>query len=158
STSTPLRVVTVAMWDVSYCELLVALTVPLPWAIPRSDGSASTGITSRRGTSLALMGGLAGPMQPAIAAEAADMTQTDDFADLVGPHLAGLYGYGRRLTGQPADAEDLLQEALLRALRAHGDLRDAERVRPWLFTIVTNAWRDRQRSLGREVSTVSLDA
>lgn len=79
------------------------------------------------------------------------------FADLVGPHLDGLYGYCLRLCDQPADAQDLLQETLLRALRAHGALRDADRVRPWLFTIATNGWRDRHRANGRAVSTVSLD-
>jgi RNA polymerase sigma-70 factor (ECF subfamily) len=79
------------------------------------------------------------------------------FADLVQPHLDALYGYCVRLSNRAADAEDLLQETLLRALRAHVGLRDASRVRPWLFTIATNAWRDRQRVRGREVSTVSLD-
>ena len=80
------------------------------------------------------------------------------FADLVTPHLDGLYGYCQHLSSRAADAEDLLQETLLHALRAHDGLRDASRVRPWLFTIATNAWRDRQRARGREVSTVSLGA
>ena len=79
------------------------------------------------------------------------------FADLVAPHVDGLYGYCLRLCGRPPDAEDLLQETLLHGLRAQDRLRDAERVRPWLFTIATNAWRDRQRTRGREVSTVALD-
>lgn len=81
----------------------------------------------------------------------------DGFANLVTPHLDGLYGYCLRLSGRQPDAEDLLQETLLRGLRAHGGLRAKDRLRPWLFTIATNAWRDRQRSLARQVSTVSLD-
>jgi RNA polymerase sigma-70 factor, ECF subfamily len=81
----------------------------------------------------------------------------EPFAALVDPHLDGLFGYCLRLCGQPSDAEDLLQETLLRGLRAQDRLRDADRVRPWLFTIATNAWRDRQRARGREVSTVALD-
>jgi RNA polymerase sigma-70 factor (ECF subfamily) len=79
------------------------------------------------------------------------------FADLVQPHLDALYGYCLRLSKRAADADDLLQETLLHGLRARVGLRDAGRVRPWLFTIATNAWRDRQRVRGREVSTVSLD-
>lgn len=79
------------------------------------------------------------------------------FADLVQPHLDALYGYCMRLSNRAADAEDLLQETVLHALRAHAGLRDLSRVRPWLFTIATNAWRDRQRVRGREVGTVSLD-
>jgi RNA polymerase sigma-70 factor, ECF subfamily len=79
------------------------------------------------------------------------------FADLVRPHLDSLWGYCLRLSSRRADAEDLLQESLLRAMRAHDRLRARDRARPWLFTIVTNTWRDRQRAQGREVSTVPLD-
>lgn len=90
-------------------------------------------------------------------AAAAQRDAHDPFADLVTPHLDALYGYCLRLSNRAPDAEDLLQETLLRGLRARDGLRDASRVRPWLFTIATNAWRDRQRARGREVSTVSLD-
>lgn len=81
-----------------------------------------------------------------------------EFAELVEPHLDGLYGYCVRLCDQPADAQDLLQETLIRAVRSRAGLRDPERIRPWLFTIATNAWRDHHRARGREVETVSLDA
>jgi RNA polymerase sigma-70 factor (ECF subfamily) len=81
----------------------------------------------------------------------------DAFADRLEAHLDGLYGYCRRLADQPADAEDLLQETLLRALRGSAGLREADRMRPWLFRIATNVWRDRWRSRGREVSTVPLE-
>lgn len=80
------------------------------------------------------------------------------FAELVEPHLDGLYGYCMRLCDQAADAQDLLQDTLSRALRSHGGLRDPDRVRPWLFTIATNAWRDHHRARGRRIDTVSLDA
>jgi RNA polymerase sigma-70 factor, ECF subfamily len=82
----------------------------------------------------------------------------DGFAELVEPSLDGLYGYCVRLTDQPADAQDLLQETLVRAVRSWDGLREAARVRPWLFTIATNAWRDHHRARGRRVETVSLDA
>jgi len=85
-------------------------------------------------------------------------TASEPFADLVGPHLDGLYGYCVRLSGRPADAEDLLQETLLHGLRSYTQLRARVRVRSWLFTIATNAWRDRLRAQARQVSTVSLDA
>lgn len=79
-------------------------------------------------------------------------------ADLAGPHLDSLYGYCVRLERHGADAEDLLQETLLRATRSHTTLRDVAKVRAWLFTIATNAWRDRQRAQARQVNAVSLDA
>jgi RNA polymerase sigma-70 factor (ECF subfamily) len=79
------------------------------------------------------------------------------FARLVEPHLDSLYGYCVRLSGQPADAEDLLQETLVHGLRGVSALREPDRIRPWLFRIATNAWRDRGRARGREVATVPLD-
>ncbi len=83
---------------------------------------------------------------------------TDPYTAMVEPHLDALYGYCVSLSDTAHDAEDLLQEALLRGLRGHQRLRDQRKARSWLFTIVTNTWRDRHRALGREVSTVSLDA
>jgi RNA polymerase sigma-70 factor, ECF subfamily len=80
------------------------------------------------------------------------------FAELVAPHLEALYGYCVSLSSGAADAEDLIQETLLRGLRGYRGLREKERIRSWLFTIATNTWRDRHRARGREVTTVSLDA
>jgi RNA polymerase sigma-70 factor (ECF subfamily) len=79
------------------------------------------------------------------------------FTALLNEHGDALYGYCFHLARHQADAEDLLQETLIRAMRGHDRLRDANRVRPWLFTIATNAWRDRQRALGRRPATVPLD-
>ena len=89
---------------------------------------------------------------------AARRHREDPFTILVRPHLDALYGYCVNLSSSRQDAEDLLQEALLRGLRAHDDLRDRARARSWLFTIVTNTWRDRMRARGREVPSVSLDS
>lgn len=80
-----------------------------------------------------------------------------EFADLVDAHAGAMYGYCLRLANSREDAEDLLQETLLRAMKAYGSLRQPERSRPWLFTIATNAWRDRERARGRRPATVPLD-
>ncbi len=80
------------------------------------------------------------------------------FADLVRAHADGLYGYCRRLTESQADAEDLLQETLLHAIKAYPRLRAPERGRSWLFAIATNAWRDQQRAQSRRPAMVPLDA
>jgi RNA polymerase sigma-70 factor (ECF subfamily) len=79
------------------------------------------------------------------------------FAQLARDHLDRLYGYCLRLTGNPTDAEDLVQETLLHGMRAYDDLRDPERAKGWLFAIATNAWRDLTRARGRELRTTSLD-
>lgn len=73
-----------------------------------------------------------------------------EFADAVRAHLDRLYGYCVRLASSPTDAEDLLQETLLRAMRAFAGLRDRDRVKGWLFAIATNCWRtSRERAGGR---------
>jgi RNA polymerase sigma-70 factor (ECF subfamily) len=53
-------------------------------------------------------------------------------------HLDGLYGYALTLTRNKAEAEDLVQEAYLRAMRAFDRLRPDSNVKSWLFTILRN--------------------
>jgi RNA polymerase sigma-70 factor (ECF subfamily) len=79
------------------------------------------------------------------------------FADVARDHLDRLYGFCVRLTNDPTDADDLVQETLLRGMRAYDDLRDASRAKGWLFAIATNASRDLFRARSRQVSTVRFD-
>lgn len=51
------------------------------------------------------------------------------------PHLDAAYNLARWLTGNPQDAQDVVQDACLRALRYFGGFR-GEQVRPWLLQIV----------------------
>ncbi|WP_205745942.1 sigma-70 family RNA polymerase sigma factor [Egibacter rhizosphaerae] len=69
--------------------------------------------------------------------------------------LPGLYALARRLAG--ADAEDLVQEALLRACRSYGSLRDRQAATKWLRVILTNVWRDRLRKGYRDPGEVLVD-
>ena len=80
------------------------------------------------------------------------------FADVAREQLDGLYGYCVRLTTNRTDAEDLVQDTLLRAMRAFPGLRDQKKVKSWLFAIATNAWRDLYRARDRTLPTVSLDS
>ena len=79
------------------------------------------------------------------------------FADLVRDHLEALNGFCIQLARDRSDGEDLLQETIIRAMRAHAGLREQERFKGWLFAIATNAWRDQLRARGRRVQTTSLD-
>jgi RNA polymerase sigma-70 factor (ECF subfamily) len=74
------------------------------------------------------------------------------FEDLTLPHLKSLYRLALQLSGNPAAAEDLVQETYLKALKAFPSLRDPERVRPWLFQILNRLATDRYRRESREVS------
>jgi RNA polymerase sigma-70 factor (ECF subfamily) len=97
--------------------------------------------------------GLMGPLAQTVDGPA----EQRPFADVARDHLDRLYGFCVRLTNDPSDADDLVQETLLRGMRAYDDLRDASRAKGWLFAIATNASRDLFRTRGRQVSTVPFD-
>jgi RNA polymerase sigma-70 factor (ECF subfamily) len=63
------------------------------------------------------------------------------FRVVVLPHLDAAYGFARWLTRDPVLAQDLAQEAMLRALRYFHAFR-GEEARPWLLRIVRNTWSD----------------
>ena len=81
---------------------------------------------------------------------------TRRFYELVWPHRVTVLRVAKILAGSEADAEDLAQEALLKALRALGTLRDESDVRAWLLTILRHARVDQLRSTGRSTGTLSL--
>ena len=60
------------------------------------------------------------------------------FEALVLPHYGTLCRSALRLAGSQAEAEDLVQETLLRAYRAHERLTPESQVRPWLMRILYN--------------------
>lgn len=71
------------------------------------------------------------------------------FLDVVEPHRPDLFRYCRALTPSVWDADDLVQETLLRAFAKLGECHwDVERPRSYLFRMATNLWIDRQRRAG----------
>ena len=97
--------------------------------------------------------GLTGPLAQTVDGPA----ERRPFADVARDHLDRLYGFCVRLTNDPSDADDLVQETLIRGMRAYDNLRDASRAKGWLFAIATNASRDLFRTRGRQISTVPFD-
>jgi RNA polymerase sigma-70 factor, ECF subfamily len=73
-------------------------------------------------------------------------------------HAAPLWRYARRLTGDPVRAEDLAQEALLRAWQ-HPEIDDdgQRSMRAWLFTVARNMIIDDSRTLRFRSEVSSLD-
>ena len=73
-------------------------------------------------------------------------------------HAAALWRYAVRLTGDPARAEDVVQETLLRAWQHPEVSGDAERsARAWLFTVARNMVIDDRRSARFRKERESLD-
>ena len=64
------------------------------------------------------------------------------FDEIVLPHLDAAFNYARWLTGHDEEAEDVVQDACVRALRSLPTLRGDD-ARAWLLTIVRNAWYSR---------------
>jgi RNA polymerase sigma-70 factor (ECF subfamily) len=78
------------------------------------------------------------------------------FAETVLPHLDAAFNYARWLTKNEADAEDVVQDACMRAMRYFSSLRDAD-ARAWLFTIVRNVWYSRLSRRSSVLETPSLE-
>jgi RNA polymerase sigma-70 factor, ECF subfamily len=81
-------------------------------------------------------------------------TEAALFNDMATQHLDALYRTALRLTGRPADAEDLVQETYLRAWRSLHTYRLGTNPKAWLFRILHNAHIDRFRASARTVPTV----
>lgn len=78
------------------------------------------------------------------------------FEELVLPHLDAAYNYARWLAGSDAEAEDVVQDACVRAMRFFSSLR-GDNARAWLFTIVRNTWYSRFSRRAGKAEVASLD-
>ncbi len=72
-------------------------------------------------------------------------------------HLDALYRSALRLTRNPQDAEDLVQDTYVRAYRYRNRFRAGTNAKAWLFTIMTNLFRSRYRSKRTSASEQPLD-
>lgn len=78
------------------------------------------------------------------------------FSDEVLEHLDALYGTAVRLTRNQADAEDLVQDTVVKALRFENRFERGTNLKAWLYTILHNTWRNRIRDAARQ--TVDVDS
>jgi RNA polymerase sigma-70 factor (ECF subfamily) len=74
----------------------------------------------------------------------------DPFEVQVLSHLDALYGVACRLTKAPLDAEDLVQDALVKAMRARDQYQAGTNLKAWLFKILTNTFINKYRRGGLE--------
>ena len=73
-----------------------------------------------------------------------------DFERVAMPHLNAVYTAALRLARNPADAEDLLQETVLRAFRFFHQFTEGTNCRAWLLAILYNNFRNAYRRNSRE--------
>ena len=77
-----------------------------------------------------------------------------DLSEQIYLHHQSLYRYAFRLTGQSADAEDLVQETYLQANRKLNTIKDLGSIKPWLFSILRNQHLMRLRQRGKPVESL----
>jgi len=82
---------------------------------------------------------------------------TEDFEAETLPWLPDVRRYALRLTGDPADADDLVQTTFLNALRGWHTFRPGSDVRRWLFAICRNAFLRSRSRQARSVATEESD-
>ena len=81
-----------------------------------------------------------------------------DFEQRVRPYLAQLYPAALRMTRNPSDAEDLVQETLAKAYRGYGQFTPGTNLRAWLHKILANTFINTYRKRKREpVITPGVD-
>jgi RNA polymerase sigma-70 factor, ECF subfamily len=132
-------------------------------------GTTALGAAGQRGTAAGAPAKdplAAGSSQTADDQSAGDLRAGDSKAGRAAPDITQLvldydevlYRYAYRLTGSAADAEDLTQQTFLVAHEKIGQVRQADSVRSWLFTVLRNAYlKDRRRTTAVAAGNLALD-
>ena len=83
-----------------------------------------------------------------------DAALRDRFERDVLPLLPNLYAAALRMTRNPADAEDLVQDTYLRAFRGFSGFKEGTNLKAWLYRILTNSFINTYRKKQRQPQTV----
>ncbi len=82
--------------------------------------------------------------------------RSSEFDELVLEHVELMYAVALRLTRNPAEAEDLTQSTILKALRFHGKFKRGSYIKAWLLTILRNTFINEYRRRVRRPIFVQL--
>ena len=84
------------------------------------------------------------------------MADRSTFAERAMEYAPQLYSTALRMTRNAADAEDLVQETMMRGYRSFETFEEGTNLRAWLFRILTNAFINRYRSKQRRPTETDL--
>ena len=85
------------------------------------------------------------------------MADQATFAEQAMPLMDSLYSGAMRMTRNPADADDLVQETYLRAFRGFGGFQDGTNLKAWMYRILTNTYINSYRAKQRRPEESALD-
>jgi RNA polymerase sigma-70 factor (ECF subfamily) len=85
------------------------------------------------------------------------MADQATFADEAMEYMPQLYSAALRMTRNPSDAEDLVQETYLKAYRGFGGFQEGTNLKAWLYRILTNTFINSYRSKKRRPDETELD-
>jgi RNA polymerase sigma-70 factor (ECF subfamily) len=85
------------------------------------------------------------------------MADRATFADQAMDLMPSLYAAALRMTRNPSDAEDLVQETYLRAYRGFGGFQEGTNLKAWLYRILTNTYINTYRAKKRRPDETELD-
>jgi RNA polymerase sigma-70 factor (ECF subfamily) len=89
---------------------------------------------------------------PMLHSNSENSKEADSFAEECLTHIDTMYGVACRLTRNPTEAEDLVQDALVKAMRARHQFLVGTNLKAWLFRILTNTFINKYRRGGLERS------
>jgi RNA polymerase sigma-70 factor, ECF subfamily len=86
-----------------------------------------------------------------------ERARQDEFTGLAMEYMPALYSAALRMTRNPSDAEDLVQETYLKAYRAWNSFTKGTNLKSWLYRILTNTFINSYRAKKRRPDQTELD-
>jgi len=86
-----------------------------------------------------------------------ELKKQSDFQDEMIPHLDAIYNFALRLTTDPNDAEDLVQDTIVKAYRFFNSYEKGTNAKAWLFRILKNSYINNYRKKSKQPHQVDYD-
>lgn len=86
-----------------------------------------------------------------------EVQKQEDFQEEIIPHLDAMYNFALRLTSDPNDAEDLVQDTIVKAYRFFSSYEKGTNAKAWLFRILKNSYINNYRKQSKQPSQVDYD-
>lgn len=86
-----------------------------------------------------------------------EVQKQEDFEEEIIPHLDAMYNFALRLTSDPSDAEDLVQDTIVKAYRFFSSYEKGTNAKAWLFRILKNSYINNYRKKSKQPNQVDYD-